>query len=64
MDLLARLTGQGDNEAAALALWALLHGFVALADAGIAADDVALARGVAIFRAGLASAGAADITAP
>ncbi|MBA3825834.1 MAG: WHG domain-containing protein [Ktedonobacterales bacterium] len=60
MDLLARLTGVADNEAAALALWALLHGIVALTDAGIAADEAVLARGIAIFRAGLSKTGNAD----
>jgi AcrR family transcriptional regulator len=60
LDLLARLTGRRDDEAAALAVWALLHGIVALTDAGIAADEAVVARGIAIFRAGLADGGQAS----
>ncbi len=53
LEVLARLTGQPNNEDAALALWALLHGFVALGDAGIAQGRAHIERGLAIFLAGL-----------
>jgi AcrR family transcriptional regulator len=54
LELLAHLTGQQDNENAALALWALLHGYVALQKAGIA-QEMHVEHGLAIFLAGLTS---------
>jgi AcrR family transcriptional regulator len=54
LELLARMTGQQENEDAALALWALMHGFVALQKAGIA-HEIHVERGLAIFLAGLVS---------
>jgi AcrR family transcriptional regulator len=53
LESLSRLTGQPDNEDAALALWALLHGYVALQRAGIAPGNSHIEHGLAIFLAGL-----------
>jgi AcrR family transcriptional regulator len=55
LDLLGRITSQPDNHDAALALWALLHGFVALEGAHIAEDTSHIHRGLSIFLAGLTS---------
>ncbi|MGZ6390249.1 MAG: TetR/AcrR family transcriptional regulator [Ktedonobacterales bacterium] len=53
--LLAPMTGRPDNDDAILALWALLHGFVALGDAGVAKARDHVKNGFAIFLAGLKS---------
>lgn len=55
LESLARLTGHSNNDDAALALWSLLHGFVALEGAGIAQGRAQIERGLAIFLAGLVS---------
>ena len=54
MQTLARVTGQAENEGAALALWALLHGFVALTEAGVTDDATHITQGLTLFLAGLA----------
>ena len=54
--LLARVTGQTENDDAGLALWALLHGFVVLESVGIAQGRTHIDRGLALFLAGLTSA--------
>jgi AcrR family transcriptional regulator len=52
---LARVTGRTHSEDAALALWAMLHGFTALERAGIMNGQAHSERGLAIFLAGLAA---------
>lgn len=56
--LLTPMTGGPDNDDAILALWALLHGFVALVDAGVAKARGHVKSGLAIFLAGLKSSAA------